>query len=95
MDLVILTLKAEVMALKFVILSLIDALPEAQKTAICEIITSFATATDGHKSDFPAFSIGEDATDTMNDSLNQIVGLVAEFQAMKQQSKPERTPSHF
>ena len=38
---------------------------------------SFATATDGHKSDFPVFSIWEDATDTMNDFLNQIVGLVA------------------
>ena len=95
MDSVMVTLKAEVMALKFVMLSLIDALPEAQKAAVCATIASFATATDGHKSDFPAFSIGEDATDTMNDSLNQIVGLVAEFQAMKQQSKPERTPSHF
>ena len=93
MDLAIVTLKAEVMALKFVILSLIDALPEAQKAEVCRSITSFATATDGHKSDFPVFSIGEGATDQMNDSLMQIVGLVAEFQAIRQQSKPEEMPA--
>jgi hypothetical protein len=90
MDLAIVTLKAEVMALKFVILSLIDALPEAQKAEVCRSITSFATATDGHKRDFPVFNIG-DATDQMNDSLKQIVGLVAEFQAIGQHSKPEAT----
>ena len=93
MDLVMLTLKADVMALKFVMLSLIDALPEVQKTAVCEIITSFATATDGHKSDFPVFSIGEGATDQMNDSLMQIVGLVAEFQAIGRQSRSEGLPA--
>jgi hypothetical protein len=40
---------------------------------------------------FPVFNIG-DATDQMNDSLKQIVGLVAEFQAIGQHSKPEGTP---
>jgi hypothetical protein len=94
MDSVMVTLKAEIMALKFVILTLIAALPEAQKAAVCGIITSFATAADGHKSDFPVFSIGEDATDRMNDSLSQIVGLVAEFAAIRQQSKPKETPAH-
>jgi len=57
------TLKAEVMTLKFVILSLIDALPKPHKGVVCGIIASFATATDGYKSDFPVFSIWEDATD--------------------------------
>jgi hypothetical protein len=94
MDSVMVTLKVEVMALKFVMLSLIDALPETQKAAVCGIITSFATATDAHKSDFPVFSIGEDATDQMNDSLSQIVGLVAEFPAMRQHLKPKETPAH-
>ena len=77
--------------LKFVILSLIDALPKPHKGVVCGIIASFATATDGHKSDFPVFNIG-DATDQMNDSLQQIVGLVAEFQAIGQHSKPEGPP---
>ena len=62
------TLKAEVSALKFVILSLIDALPKPQKGVVCGIIASFATATYGHKSDFPVFSIWKDATDRMNNS---------------------------
>jgi hypothetical protein len=92
MDVETVALKAEVMALKLVGLSLIDVLPEVQRTAICSTTGSFATASDSHGADFPAFSIGEDATSQMNDTLKQIIGLVAQFHAIRLGPKTEGTP---
>jgi hypothetical protein len=89
MDVETVRLKAEVMALKFVILSLIDAIPEAQRVAVCRAIAAFATASETHNTDFPVFSIGEEATIQMNDSLNQMVELVAQFQAIRGRSDTE------
>jgi hypothetical protein len=93
MDTEMVMLKAEVTALKFVVLCLIDALPEAQRAAVCRTIVSFATASDGHSADFPVFSTGEEATTQMNDSLNQIVGMVSQFQAIRLGSQAEGTPA--
>ena len=93
MDIEMVVLKAEVMALKFVVLSLLDALPEVQRAAVCRTIASFATASDSHNADFPVFSIGEEATTQMNDSLKQIVGMVSQFQAIRLGSQAEGTPA--
>ena len=91
MDVEAVRLKAEVMALKFVVVSLIEALPEAQKVTMCANLTSFAAASDSHKADFPAFSIGEEATNQMNDCLKQIVELVSQFQAIRSRAEAETT----
>lgn len=93
MDIEMVVLKAEVMALKFVVLSLLDALPEVQRAAVCRTIASFATASDSHNADFPVFSIGEEATIQMNDSLKQIVGLVSQFQAIRLVSQADKPPA--
>jgi hypothetical protein len=92
-DIEMVVLKAEVMALKFVVLSLLDALPEVQRAAVCRTIASFATASDSHNADFPVFSIGEEATIQMNDSLKQIVGLVSQFQAISLGPQAEEPPA--
>jgi hypothetical protein len=92
MDVEIVALKADMMALKFVILSLTDALPEVQRAAVCKTIEPFATASVSHNVDFPVFSIGEGATKLMNDSMKQIVGLVAQFLAIGPGSKAEGPP---
>ncbi len=89
MDVETVRLKAEVMALKFVVLSLIDAIPEAQRVAVCGTIASFATASDTHNTDFPVFSIGDAATIQMNDCLKQMVDLVSQFQAIRHRSGTE------
>jgi hypothetical protein len=89
MDVETVRLKAEVMALKFVVLSLIDAIPEVQREAVCRTIASFATVSGTHKTDFPVFSIGEEATIQMNDCLKQMVDLVARFQAIRRRSETE------
>ena len=90
MDVEAVRLKAEVMALRFVVVSLIEALPEAQKVTMCANLTSFAAASDSHKADFPAFSIGEEANQ-MNDCLKQIVELVSQFQAIRSRAEAETT----
>jgi hypothetical protein len=92
-DIEMVVLKAEVMALKFVVLSLLDALPEVQRAAVCRTIASFATASDSHNADFPVFSIGEEATIQTNDSLKQIVGLVSQFQAIRLVSQADKPPA--
>jgi hypothetical protein len=93
MDTEMVMLRAEVTALKFVVLSLIDALPETQRAAVCKTIVSFATASGSHSADFPVFSIGEEATTQMNDSLKQMVGMVSQFQAIRLASQAEGPPA--
>jgi hypothetical protein len=93
MDVETVRLKAEVMALKFVVVSLIEALPEATKAAICQSFTSFAAASDSHRGDFPVFSIGEEATDQMNDCLKQIVEMISQFQLIRHRAEAEQTPA--
>jgi hypothetical protein len=93
MDIEMVVLKAEVMALKFVVLSLIDVLPDEQRAAVCRTIALFATASDSHNADFPVFSIGEEATIQMNDSLKQIVELVSQFQVIRQESQAKGPPA--
>jgi hypothetical protein len=95
MDVEAVRLKAEVMALRFVVVSLIEALPEAQKVTMCANLTSFAAASDSHKADFPAFSIGEEATNQMNDCLKQIVELVSQFQAIRSRAEAGQRPGLF
>jgi hypothetical protein len=83
----------EIMALKFVVVSLIEALPDPTKAAICESFTSFTAASDSHKADFPVFSIGEEATDQMNDCLKQIVEMISQFQLVRHRAEAEQTPA--
>lgn len=82
-DLTLINVGADVAALKAAVASLIEALPQAQRDAVEANIELFATAADNRNEKHAAFSVGEEATHRMHESLRKIRELVLKLPTWK------------
>ena len=79
MDVDSIKLRADVVALKLAVASLIRELPDAQKARVLQTMASLTKASDFYNAELPAFSIGEEATYQLQNALSELVKRTTEI----------------